>query len=191
MANWCQNFLTVKGKKEEVDEFVKFVRSENGDENEQVFDFNTIIPYPKIFNEQDERVKDFWRRHGFGSNQLFPKNGWQYCRENNLVPPRDGFNSGGYEWCIENWGTKWNPWDVNRLINQGTAFYNFITAWSPPLPVIHEAGIRFPHLELTIDYIEYGNCFKGTFEILNGEIVEDICGEIPDEEYETANNVFF
>ncbi len=55
----------------------------------------------------------------------------------------------------------------------------------------YEAGVRFSHLELTIDYIEYGNGFKGTFEIRNGEIVKDICGKIPDEEYETADNVFF
>lgn len=191
MPNWCQNFLRVQGNKEEVEEFVIFVRSENVDEDERIFDFNKILPYPKIFQEQDERVKDFWRRHGFGYNQKFPEGGWQYCWDNNLIPPKDGFNSGGYEWCCDNWGTKWNSWHVESLIKPGNILYYFMTAWSPPLPVIHEAGVKFPHLEFTIEYIEYGAGFKGTFRIRNGKIIKDIYGEIPDEEYETADNVFF
>jgi hypothetical protein len=148
MPNWCQNFLRVQGKKEEVEEFVRFVRSEKVDEEKRVFDFNKILP-------------------------------------------EDDAESCGYEWLYDYWGTKWNSYDSNMLISPGIVNYNFLTAWSPPLPVIHEAGLRFPHLEFTIKYIEYGMGFKGTFRIRNGKIIEDVYGKIPDEEYENADNVFY
>ena len=40
MPNWCNNCLTVEGKKEEVEEFVEFAKNANGNEDEQIFDFN-------------------------------------------------------------------------------------------------------------------------------------------------------
>ena len=41
-----------------------------------------------------------------------------------------------YEWCIENWGTKWNACESDL---QGNVMY-FDTAWSCPIPVLTRLG---------------------------------------------------
>ena len=41
-------------------------------------------------------------------------------------------NPNWYDWCCENWGTKWNSYDGN-VTDDGIGFN---TAWSPPSPVI-------------------------------------------------------
>ena len=93
MPNWCQNELSVSSKKPVyIDNFIKFVKS---DEDEEVFDFNKIIPYPKKYADADKAQAE-WRK--------IPGNENKY---GGLEVP-DGFNHGGYDWCLKNWGTKWN-----------------------------------------------------------------------------------
>ena len=148
MPNWCQNILTVRGNKEEVEGLVEFVKNENGEVKDQrMFDFNTIKPYPEIFDEQ---------------------------------------GAGGNEWCIENWGTKKIAFGVKLEHKLNVAVYSFFTAWSPPLPVIHEAGVKFPHLEFTNSFIEYGEGFMGKYKMRNGKEVELKCEEIPAEMFEES-----
>jgi len=67
---------------------------------------------------------------------------------------------GWYDWCIQNWGTKWTGYD-GRFNEDQTAF-TFDTAWSPPLPVIKKLA------ELTgetfiLEYIEEGMFFCGRY----------------------------
>ena len=66
------------------------------------------------------------------------------------TPPKDGFNSGGYKWRVEHWGTKWPAFhvDIEEPVPMygGTVevVFHFDTAWSPPTPVIAKAAERFP-----------------------------------------------
>lgn len=55
-----------------------------------------------------------------------------------------------YSWNTENWGTKWNSYEVkylNRSYDDDTEVYDilvkFETAWSPPLPVLEELAKEF------------------------------------------------
>lgn len=61
-------------------------------------------------------------------------------------PAKDGFNSGGCEWCVTHWGTKWPASDT--CIDEGAtdqkAVLHFSTTWSPPRPVIVAASAKFP-----------------------------------------------
>jgi hypothetical protein len=81
-----------------------------------------------------------------------------------------GYNSGGYEWCIENWGTKWGIYD-GELVNEreGGLTYRFQSAWSPPIPVIKKMSEMFPKLLFTLRYYECGMEFKGTLTCKNGK----------------------
>lgn len=88
-------------------------------------DFNNFIPYPKRFADLDRKP----------------------------INDKDGYNSGGYEWCIANWGTKWNSCDAKKssVYNQRLC-YDFDTAWSPPAPIIRKMGELFPSLHFILKY---------------------------------------
>lgn len=91
-----------------------------------------------------------------------------------VVHIKDGFNSGGYEWCCNNWGTKWGIYDAVILSENfkkkvGTIKYKFLSAWSPPLPVIKAMSEQFPSLTFKLKCYECGMQFQGTFIIKNGK----------------------
>tara|TARA_R100001530_G_C4306335_1_gene151775 strand:- start:75 stop:503 length:429 start_codon:yes stop_codon:yes gene_type:complete len=72
------------------------------------FDFDKIEPMPKNL---------FMGNLGREEERKYGKNNW-------------------YHWSIENWGTKWNSCStmVERL-SPTEVFYQFDTAWSPPLRI--------------------------------------------------------
>ena len=158
MPNWCVNKLTVEGPKTERARFFRaasglqphesIIERLNGREP-PTLDFNVFIPYPAHFTELDA-LAEAERKKG-----------------NNHV--KDGFNQGGYEWCIKHWGTKWNV-DCTRRGN----VLRFETAWSPPLPVMAAMATRFPALTFTLRYYEGGQGFQGKAVWRDGKEVENV-----------------
>lgn len=67
---------------------------------------------------------------------------------------------GWYDWCIQNWGTKWSGYD-GRFNDEQTAF-SFDTAWSPPLPIIKKLA-EITGQTFILGYIEQGNFFCGKY----------------------------
>jgi hypothetical protein len=67
---------------------------------------------------------------------------------------------GWYDWCIQNWGTKWRGYD-GRFNDDQTAF-SFCTAWSPPLPVIKKLA-EITGQTFILGYIEEGMFFCGKY----------------------------
>ena len=95
------------------------------------------------------------------------------------------FKEDGYYWQIKNWGTKWSPEIVidekelirlkNEKNNETSLMLYFDTAWSPPNRFFENVSPKYPELVFVNDYEEPGCAFKGTFEIQNGEIINDDC----------------
>ena len=81
--NWCSNDLRIEGELKEVEKFKK--------ENVKL-DFDKYIPYPKEFTDKDKQAS---------KNRVEKQ-----TTINGKLDTTDGYNSGGYEWCIQNWGTK-------------------------------------------------------------------------------------
>lgn len=90
-----------------------------------------------------------------------------------------GYNDGGYEWCINTWGTKWpegelevhyDPSDEKDIIGM-----SFDTAWAPPLDGIAKIARLYPTLEFSIEWSEPGMAFCGAAVYRDGEsvLVED------------------
>lgn len=81
-----------------------------------------------------------------------------------------------YEWCIQNWGTKWNACGYESGIDYGpdcNALW-FETAWSAPVPVVEELARRFPDLEFSHRWADEDighNC--GMHEYAEGERTEE------------------
>lgn len=75
-----------------------------------------------------------------------------------------------YSWSVENWGTKWNAYQISE---HGDSI-RFETAWSTPAPVIEELSNMFPTVTITLEYADedFGyNC--GIVKFLAGDIVEE------------------
>lgn len=74
-----------------------------------------------------------------------------------------------YEWCINNWGTKWNACEPYVSDN----FIEFETAWSFAEPIVRKLSEKFPNIAFNVEYADEDmghNCGKLTFR--NGEIVQ-------------------
>lgn len=162
MPNWVENELEVTGPPGKLLEFKEKARGKPhgyGEDGEvKALCEDNFIPYPERFRELD-RVT-----HGY--EQAHPDD-WQ-------GRPKDGFNQGGYEWCCENWGTKWGFCHVELAEEApGRLFYTFDTAWSPPEPLIRRMGTMFPELTFELTYYEAGMGFQGSLVIENGESVDE------------------
>lgn len=162
MPNWCLNRVTVYSRPTspdgEVEKFLKFVSSEDS-----CFDFNKIKPMPKEFdgiisgsttiNGQKVRL---WRNTEEGSVPVSTK-------ESDTLIEKYGANN-WYDWCVENWGTKWPAdfdapdWPVKREYEGkiDTLIYEFHTAWGPPDPICEELRSMFPTLKIEWFFDEPG-----------------------------------
>jgi len=136
MPNWCYNELRITGDEEKLIELQNLVQGKNG-----CLDFDKVIPYPDEYRKQDE-----------------------YCAK---LPPeerykvKDGYNSGGYDWCIATWGTKWNACEPSYNTDGETIMYSFDTAWSPPEPIVEKLSEMFPTLHFELRFEEGGMGFSG------------------------------
>jgi len=124
---------------------------EHVETSKSILDENTIVPYPDTFNKMDEEDDEY---------------------------SSSGFNAGGYEWCVENWGTKWgicdpeiiDEWDYK---DESEMVYSFRTAWSPPTPLIEKMSEMFPDIEFDLRFFEAGMAYNGVYRIKNGVIIEN------------------
>lgn len=154
MPNHVENDLYIYGKANVLKEFMEFAK-----ENEDVLSSNKFIPYPKEFKILDDKALE----------------------ARNKIPPefiQDGFNSGGYEWCLANWGTKWGIYNsalkAEILDGKNTRLvYNCRSAWNPPTPIILAMSNKFPSLKFKLKYFERGMQFKGTFVVKAGKVITD------------------
>lgn len=81
-----------------------------------------------------------------------------------IIPQPEQIKNGGegwYDWRCENWGTKWNSYDLDACGEDDTVSYSFFTAWSPPEPVIAALAARFPDAKIVHFFEEAGMCFIG------------------------------
>ena len=92
---------------------------------------------------------------------------------------KKGFDKTGYNWCSKNWGTKWSASDVEFTKNTpNNVVYEFMTAWSPPTPVVKALAKKFPKLTLILKYDEPGVGFRGHLTMEKGKVAHDVCKNI-------------
>ena len=79
-----------------------------------------------------------------------------------------------YDWCRENWGTKWNASDVRLEEGPMTLHYYFDTAWSSPRPVIQKLSEMFPdaYVEHFYSYEDEDDCYH-VIEYRAGVVMEE------------------
>jgi len=78
-----------------------------------------------------------------------------------------------YEWCVGNWGTKWNAYDFEESGNAKDTI-KFDTAWSAPHPVIAKLAEMYLDIEIEHEWADEDigyNCGKYVYR--NGERIEE------------------
>jgi hypothetical protein len=100
-----------------------------------------------------------------------------------------------YNWCIENWGTKWEAritaWE---RLSEDSMYISFETAWGPPIALYEY--IEKDGWELEGLYHESGMCFTGIYENgsddyyeyseLSADEIEEMLPEILEESFGIA-----
>jgi hypothetical protein len=118
-----------KGEEEYFDDFAMKM-----EKIKYLLDMNKFIPYPKKYRRIDDKQTKYYLNligimKKVQSKERLTKDEQKIANEialceleregkpyNRLNLPRydgkDGYNSGGHEWCVTNWGTKWNFGDT-------------------------------------------------------------------------------
>jgi hypothetical protein len=148
MPNWCNNSIKLHNCDEPFDQVVKdYLTTENAIEppieggiTETILDFNKIVPMPEeLKNTTSPAPKDINPELQKTLVEKYGADNW-------------------YDWCVKNWGTKWNCCDP-YLADTGMSF---TTAWSPPCPVIVALAKKL-NKDIRMTYIEEGMAFCGEF----------------------------
>ena len=175
MPNHCSNTLGVLGKTEDVEKFVAFVTNNGPDKEDDKYElFKKLIPMPKELEGTTSPSKS--------SNEELIK---KYGTDN------------WYDWCNNNWGTKWGDYDIdksqvaslvkysypmgidgckdydNAIEDTSNSYVHFYydTAWAPGSDELCNAlSIQFPELNFNLYYEEQGMGFAGQVKIKQGAI---------------------
>ena len=139
MPNWCNNNISIRGEKEDLDRFESFLNEKGGKE---WFDF--FLPCPQELKdggpvgfsaEPNEKDKELMEKYGATD--------W-------------------YSWSVENWGCKWNC-DAQDWSRDGDSIsFWFDSPWGPPTE-LYSFISRDTDFDVEAGYHEEGMCFVGRF----------------------------
>jgi hypothetical protein len=149
MPNYCNNVVEIRGPVAQVKALV-----------DHKLDFQKIHPYPPELDITAGRE---------GADDSPEQIALVAAEESNLK--KHGYKN-WYDWCVNNWGTKWNAGGDNDAMqvdydedvnDQGTALFQFDTAWAPPLGVLEKLMETHPELSIECRYHEPGVGFFGVW----------------------------
>lgn len=102
-------------------------------------DFNKIIPMPDYIYQGDL---------GQEERKIYGKNNW-------------------YDWCCDNWGTKWNAYNISVDENSIT----FDTAWTTPTPIVNRLAELFPEITIIHEWADEDSGHNTGRRVLKGEFI--------------------
>lgn len=159
MPNWCENNLSIYGKKEDMEKIIKVITST---EKEHSL-LETLYPTPEeleigdVSMTPDERQLENFKLYGYKS--------W-------------------YDWRIDKWGCKWPEsslevgQDYTEYGDHAVIAFNFETPWSPPIQAFNKISQDYPNLLFCLYYEEPGMGFCGRNIWANGETKEEDSSEL-------------
>ena len=150
MPNYCNNVVEIRGPAASVKPLV-----------DHKLDFMKIHPYPKALDITAGRE---------GPDDSPEQKALVAAEESNLA--KYGHKN-WYDWCVNNWGTKWNAggdnpdmmvdYDYDEDGDTVIALFQFDTAWAPPLGVLEKLMDTHPELSIECRYHEPGVGFFGVW----------------------------
>ena len=127
--------------------------------NEIYFSFKTV-------EDKDRFLKNVKGKDDAGDESDFTFN--------SIIPMPD--NKWDYNWCRENWDTKWDCYDlcVESEIGDGSESFqvSFFTAWSPPTNILRKI-LDDPKFSKGLEYVRW--FYRDEADMFCGYLDED-CG---------------
>ena len=134
MPNWCSNRVEIYIDDEEtMKEFQEFIRSKD-----QPLSFNSIVPMPEELEGtqhppkiRSQKEVDNWK----------PESEWDsrpITQEMSDKFKEEYGTDNWFDWCCNNWGTKWDAQRIDFEADGNYITMHFDTAWGPP-EEIHDA----------------------------------------------------
>jgi len=163
MPNWCDNTISISGPAEKLSPIFTKLKE---DDSSGLCSILHPMPENTFMGNlgQDERKK---------------------CAEENIP--------NWYDWCVSNWGTKWDTSDGDWTYEDagdGNAILtgSFQSAWGPPVGVYTHCQEAHPDLHIEAMYYEGGCAFAGMWNSIDGEdhyslegTKKDIEDQLPEE----------
>lgn len=170
MPNHCENIIIIKGPEKSIKEIIKKYSRTAHEEfpKEKILSFEKILPTPKELYECNKitgkktdhslkREKETNEEHKKRLEKLKKKYG----------------NSDWYWWRVNNWGTKWDTYNLLYFDQEKELLtFEYSTAWAPGDKILLELSKKIPDVEIEIEYFEPGCCFCGKSKFKAGETIE-------------------
>lgn len=143
MPNWCQNKLEITFSESQREALHNALFSTD-EANDLYLDFRRLLPIPESLD-----LSDVWGDH----EKLEAR-----CQHN---LKHHGYTD-WYDWCINQWGCKWNASSTYLLSNEEEHLcILFDTPWSPPEFWFRSLCEAFPDIDASLSYWEPGIYFAG------------------------------
>lgn len=217
MPNHVTNRIALSGDSDRIKAMLEAIK--NDKVGVGTVDFNKIIPMPEALNINAgssttnglKAYTDFVSVYTLGCTintdklDCIPKESEEtFLRQRSDIKPyewelgkkawknlREYSASDWYDWCIANWGTKWNAYgyDENEDYSQNEEL-SFQTAWSAPQPILQKLSEMFPDITLTHKWADEdigANCGERTY--LAGKIIGEDIPDYGKRSYEFAAEV--
>ena len=151
MPNWCSNYLTIVGSKEEIEKVRDYVSRKETTEQGPVFypfSFESILPTPP---------------DALDGRDPFKKDGWYNWRVDNW----------GTKWELNALEIHTDYYAVSEDNDTWCVTYGFNTAWGPSTGITELVAKAFPTVWIHHSYDEPGMDFSGYQVYLDGECIDD------------------
>lgn len=182
MPNHITSIITFDGPEEKVKELKNKVTTK-----ESIFDFNRIIPMPEELSITDNSYTEFFsnleKYKLLDLAHIFRKEceklkGTSF-KSDAIAGLLNYLNYGyvsWYHWSIDNWGTKWNSYEIEYINDNQVTFQ---TAWEFPKPIIQKLSELYPELTIIAEYYDedfgynLGSCTFKEGILIDGGALED------------------
>lgn len=193
MPNHITNIIKLSGNRKKIDEMMETIKSDEIGIGS--VDFNKVIPMPESLNIESGSATERGYEAYKGFMEVYTLCGTQNMDNILHVPPsseeiflklrpdidRSEFELGKaafqnevrygattwYEWCNQNWGTKWNSYGYDLFDRSDLSTIGFHTAWSAPHPVIEKLAELYPEVSIEHEWADEDigyNCGRKTYE---------------------------
>jgi len=149
MPNHVSHVFTITGESENIQNFISRCISKDGE-----FNFSSLVTKPEILDRTISGI----------TNEMQTA---EYKAIEKEAIETTGFNN-WYNWCIENWGTKWNAYNTFYDHNDDFIQFEFDTAWSCPEPIFNALAKQYPTMKFHGYAIDEGYGFGAEITIEDG-----------------------
>ena len=144
MPNHTTTILTIDGPAHEAARFIQENKTD-----EQAFSFEAQFPTPEESKERENVVRLKECATDNPNKILFPS--W-------------------YTWRVDNWGTKWDCYDVEDWSDNEIRYF---TAWSPASNFFLHVSMQYPDLTFHHAFADEGGGYVGEQTIKEGKVDEE------------------